>query len=64
MMFAEPPMKSTRFSKPDVRCTKCNADESEAYFQFVQRIWQDHQVQASRQSAAIVRRIMRQNAAA
>jgi len=60
MLFAEPPVKSTRYSDPDVRCAKCNADDSEAYFKFIQQVWQDHQIEASRQSAAIVRRIMQQ----
>lgn len=61
MLFAEPPVPANPFIDPDVRCTRCVADANARYFNFVQRVWHDHQVEASRQSAAIVRRIMHQN---
>jgi len=61
MLFAEPPVRENRYTALDVQDARCVADDNEAYFRFVQRIWQNHQIEAGRQTAAIVRRVMRQH---
>jgi len=60
-MFSEPPVPDNRFADPDIHRARCAAHDHEAYFAFVQRIWHRHQLEASRQSAAIVRRVMNQH---
>jgi len=61
MSFAEPPVPDNRFTDPDVHGTRCVARDNEAYVAFVQRVWYRHQIEVGRQSAAIVRRVMRQH---